>query len=758
MRNNKAENKPVEILIVEDSPTQAEKLQYILGKKGYRVIAAPNGKMALEILNSNLPDIVISDIVMPEMDGYELCKRLRADERFKYIPVILVTTLTDPKDVIKGLECGANNFIVKPYDERYLVSRIQYLIANYELRKDTNAEMGINVFFSGENYFITAERLQILDLLLSTYENAYYQNIELIEAQNKLRNTNEWLEEMVRERTAELVDTNMRIQLELVERKRAEEALQSSEIRYRRLFESAKDGILILDADTGVIADINPFLLEMLGYSQTELLGKRLWDIGELKDAGLSKDSYSKLQRDGYIRYEDLPLVTKDKRSIDVEFVSNSYYVDHKKVIQCNIRDVTERKRAERALDRLKNQYGMILQSAGEGIIGEDAKGRITFANPAAEIMFSYGAGELIGRSGHTTWHHSKRDGGPYPEEECPITKACRAGKTYSGIDEVFWRKDGTKFPIDYIATPIREGDALTGIVVIFRDITQGKLYQEAEVARISADAANKAKSDFLANMSHELRTPLNAVIGFSEILEDELYGKLNERQQDYVKNIYGSGKHLLYLINDILDLSKVEAGKMELELSRFLIEDELNTSITMLKEKAMKHRIKLDCVIDPDAGIEIEADERRLKQVLFNLLSNAVKFTPEGGSVRVAARRVGSQESGVRNNEVTELRTQRSELDRDFIEISVADTGVGIKPEDIEKLFKPFSQLESAYTKNIEGTGLGLALTRRLVDLHQGRIWVESEFGKGSKFSFAIPIRQESAGRSREPECENTK
>ncbi|MBI4844636.1 MAG: CHASE domain-containing protein [Nitrospirae bacterium] len=268
---------------------------------------------------------------------------------------------------------------------------------------------------------------------------------------------------------------------------------------------------------------------------------------------------------------------------------------------------------------------------------------------------------------------------------------------------------------------------------------------QEAERATCQAEEANKAKSDFLANMSHELRTPLTAIIGFSEILEDGLYGELNQNQKEYVNNILTSGRHLLSLINDILDLSKVEAGKLELEPSRFPLNDILNASMSMLKEKAMKHGIKLGLKIEPDADTEIEADERKLKQIMFNLLSNAVKFTPDGGSVSVAARLTNNGDK----SPLTPL-FQRGEFPTltkgdeggfyEFIEISVADTGIGIKPEDMPKLFTEFTQLESAYTKNFEGTGLGLALTKRLVELHGGKIWVESEYGKGSKFVFVIP------------------
>ncbi|MBI5604862.1 MAG: hybrid sensor histidine kinase/response regulator [Deltaproteobacteria bacterium] len=266
----------------------------------------------------------------------------------------------------------------------------------------------------------------------------------------------------------------------------------------------------------------------------------------------------------------------------------------------------------------------------------------------------------------------------------------------------------------------------------------------EAEEAMVQAKSANRAKSDFLANMSHELWTPLNSIIGFTEVLLDQLFGKQNEKQITYLKNIYSSGRHLLKLINDILDLSKVEAGKMELESSRFPLKQVLEASLTMLKEKAITHNIKINLEITPDADQVIEADERRLKQILFNLLSNAVKFTPDGGSVRLTAKRIRSGESGVWSKGVYGLHTKNIEPDIDFIEISIEDNGIGIKKEDLSRLFKEFTQLESVYSKNHEGTGLGLALTKRLVELHGGRIRVASEGeGKGCRFWFEIPLER---------------
>ncbi|MBI4849180.1 MAG: HAMP domain-containing protein [Nitrospirae bacterium] len=267
-------------------------------------------------------------------------------------------------------------------------------------------------------------------------------------------------------------------------------------------------------------------------------------------------------------------------------------------------------------------------------------------------------------------------------------------------------------------------------IELIERERIEEKLLQLKE----TAVAASRAKTEFIANMNHELRTPLNSVIGFSEVLNDELYGSLNAKQKEYLADIMTSGRHLLSLINNILDISKVEAGRMELETGLFLLSGAIDTSMAMLREKANKHNISLSLDMKPGADIYIEADERKFKQIMLNLLSNALKFMPDGGSVRVSAQKgVRGQGLGVR---------EKPTPDTDFLEISVTDSGIGIKPEDIPNLFKEFTQLESAYTKKHEGTGLGLSLTRKMVELHGGKIWAESEFGKGSAFVFTIPVR----------------
>jgi signal transduction histidine kinase/HAMP domain-containing protein len=248
--------------------------------------------------------------------------------------------------------------------------------------------------------------------------------------------------------------------------------------------------------------------------------------------------------------------------------------------------------------------------------------------------------------------------------------------------------------------------------------IQNARLIREIEEKSRQLEVANKHKSEFLANMSHELRTPLNAIIGFSEVLQEKLFGDVNEKQEDYLRDIHSSGKHLLGLINDILDLSKVEAGRMELDLTTFDVSAALANAMTLVRERAQRHDISLGKTLDPALG-EVTADERKVKQILVNLLTNAVKFTPDGGSVDVMAHR-----------------------EVDAIVIAVRDTGIGIAPEDHEAVFEEFRQVGRHYTNKQEGTGLGLTLTRRFVELHGGRIWVESELGKGATFTFTIPIK----------------
>lgn len=269
---------------------------------------------------------------------------------------------------------------------------------------------------------------------------------------------------------------------------------------------------------------------------------------------------------------------------------------------------------------------------------------------------------------------------------------------------------------------------------------------KELEAAKDAAEAGNRAKTEFIANMGHEVRTPLNSVIGFSEVLLQGFNGELNEKQKEYAGNILESGKNLRDLILNVLEYAEAESGRMELRVDRSSVKDIFNSSMAMIREQAAQHHMELNVEIAPDGDIEIEADAGKIKLVLFHLLNNAVKFTPDGGSVRVSARRVGAAPCGCPDK--GEHGGSPLHSDGDFIEISVADTGIGIKQEDMPRLFKGFTQLEAPIRKRYTGTGLGLILAKKMVELHGGRIGVKSEFGKGSRFTFALPVRQTTEGR----------
>ncbi len=386
-----------------------------------------------------------------------------------------------------------------------------------------------------------------------------------------------------------------------------------------------------------------------------------------------------------------------------------------------------------------------VLDNVDEGIIAINEGGEIEIFNPAAEQVFGYTGNEIIGKNASLlTRESSRRQHNGTLERRQSLNKPTATGlsKEVVGV-----RKDGTNFPLAFKTREIRFNMKQLYIVVA-RDLTASKQaeaeqrkHEQVQQRNVELEAANRIKSEFFSTMSHELRTPLNAIIGFSEVLMDGLMGDLTDEQRGYIGDILESGQHQLALINDIMDLSKVEAGKMTLHLESVDLASLFSNSLSMVREKAAAQHIRLSFDI-ADGLSDIQADVRKAKQIVYNLLSNAVKFTPEGGDVTLRVRRVSRAQVGQLTGRWAGMSLPWSnDKITDFIEISVTDSGIGIANEDFERLFTPFSQIDSSLARKYEGTGLGLVIVKNLVELHSGTVAVESAEDQGTCFTVWLPL-----------------
>ena len=356
--------------------------------------------------------------------------------------------------------------------------------------------------------------------------------------------------------------------------------------------------------------------------------------------------------------------------------------------------------------------------------------------DPNGQPCRSRTAGLHRGRAGESI---DRTDRSPGPtgagDSEAGVVELSLRTDSFSNLEQNFQTCDGRKIPVLFSGSVMRDDQGqVTGRIYVAVDITERKQAElDLKQSKEAAESASRAKSDFLANMSHELRTPLNHIIGFTELVVDQNFGEVNETQAEYLNDVLTSSHHLLSLINDILDLSKVEAGKWELEPAEVNLKQLLENSLIMVREKAVKHGIELAAELETAPAI-IMADERKLKQIVFNLLSNAVKFTPDGG--KITLRAAPGHPAGTQAAAAVDASTP-------WVELSVTDSGIGLRPADIERIFNPFEQAEGTSTRRFQGTGLGLSLTRKLVELHGGRVWAESEgIDRGSVFRLFIPER----------------
>ena len=410
--------------------------------------------------------------------------------------------------------------------------------------------------------------------------------------------------------------------------------------------------------------------------------------------------------------------------------------------------DNTARKQVEeerQKLDqRLRDQHfytRSLIESNIDAMMTTDPRGIITDVNKQTEALTGCTRDELIGAPFKNYFTDSSR-------AEASINRVLSEGKV-TNYELTARARDGKLTVVSYNATTFHDRDRrLQGVFAAARDMTELKRFEQTlQQKNVELEDASRMKSEFLANMSHELRTPLNAILGFSELLRDGMLGDMTDQQRGFIGNIFNSGEHLLSLINDILDLSKVEAGKMLLDLEPVQVSSLFVNSLSIIKGKAATRDIRLDIDVAEDLG-SIRADARKVKQIVYNLLSNAVKFTIDGGQVTLRAGRVPRAEAGQLSGSWTGRTFPMADSEfAEFLEISVTDSGIGISPEELEQLFKPFSQIDSSLARKFEGTGLGLAMVKLLAELHGGTVAAESAVGEGSCFTVWLPLRAPEEG-----------
>jgi PAS domain S-box-containing protein len=499
---------------------------------------------------------------------------------------------------------------------------------------------------------------------------------------------------------------------DVTELKQTEQALRLSEEKYHLFFENNPQSAWVFDLDTLAIIDVNRAAIKNYGYTREEFLALSIKDLRPVEDVPALLENIAKVENSfqdhGFWRHH-----RKDGSLIDVEIVSNPISNGRRNARLVVATDITERKENEEALRRSEERFRLMVENVVDyAIFMLDTDGHVKTWNAGAERIKGYRAEEIIGK------HFSQFYPRPAIETGRPQHGLEVAAKEGRFLDEG-WRvrKDGSTFWASVVITALRDDQGiLRGYAKLARDMTQSKLAQEAmSQAKDAAEQSNRFKDQFLSTMSHELRTPLNAVLGFSDLLNEQAYGALNERQRRYVNHIHTGGKHLLRLINDILDLSKIEAGRLQLAIENVSVNACMSESVDCLRPLSDKKSQTV--VVTRSANLSVRADATRLKQILMNLLGNAVKFTPDGGRIEVAAHRIG-----------------------EFVRFDVSDNGPGIPLEEQQRIFKAFQRLQQS-SKSTEGTGLGLAITKRLVELQGGNLGLDSQPGNGSSFYFTLPL-----------------
>jgi len=493
---------------------------------------------------------------------------------------------------------------------------------------------------------------------------------------------------------------------DVTDQREMEQALMTTEARYREVVEHSL-GFVFTCTMEGRLTSLNAFTAETLGYRAEALLGRFVVELTDAAGAAEFEDCLRILETENQWQGA-LPLRRSDGVYRRIALRSRRLQMPGERPFILNHgMDVTEQHEAEEALHLATRQRQLILEAVGEGIFGIDMAGRITFINEAGAAALGYAALELTGREMQQTIRHSQPDGAPYSKSTSPILQAVRRSEAIRIRNEIFFRKDGTAIPVEYSANPLMEDDAISGMVVAFRDVSERRRLE-------------RMKDEFTSTVSHELRTPLTSLRASLGLVASGSLDQRPEKQRQMIEMALGNCDRLIRLVNDILDFESVEKGRLALHREPMDPNILLRRAADVADEAAKQARIEFK--IESSAP-SVYADAERALQVLSELVTNAIKFSPPETIIRLTAETAGVNAEGA-----SEVR------------FMVEDQGRGIAPEKLERIFERFQQGDASDSRDLGGTGLGLALCKSIVEQHGGRIWAESEPGKGSRFLFTLP------------------
>ena len=667
----------MKILIVDDRQENRYMLETLLASKGYETVTASNGKEALEKLQSGSFDLIISDILMPVMDGFQLCCRCKEDDALKQIPFVFYTaTYVDEKDEAFAYEIGADNFLRKPMEPDAFLEAIRDIVKNTSRGKI--APRGPAKKEAEETFKLYSERLV-----------------------NKLEKKMQDLER------------------ELSERKKAEKKIRKLSVAV----EQSPSIVMITDIE-GNIEYVNPKFEEITGYTAREALGMNAMDLGAQSKEETEK-MYSELNSGQEWRGEFQNRKKNGERYW--EAASISPILDEENRITQFVKiaeDITDRKRMERELRESENKIRLLLDSTAEGIYGLDMNGNCTFANNACLTLLGYNSiDDLLGKNMHKLIHHTRPDGSPYPIEQCPIYMAFTSGEKMYVEDDILWRSDGTSFPAEYWSYPILQDDQVIGAVVTFMNISERKRVERA----LQQAQKMEAIGTLAGGIAHDFNNILSAIIGFTQLAMDQV-PKESPIHAD-LKEVYKGGERARDLVKQILTFSR----QIEEEVSPIQIAPIIKEALKLLRA-SLPATVEIRQEIEPKVG-NVMADPTRIHQIIMNLCTNAGHAMKEkGGIMEVSLTRLSVDQYFAGCH--PDLKPG------EFVRLAVGDTGYGIAPEILPKIFEPYFTTK----RRGEGTGLGLAVAQGILQAYGGTMTVYSEPGQGAIFHVYLPIIQEEA------------